>query len=49
MAALPVASDEATKASEGGQSIERKEAYAAAYAAVLKANGIDAYPNSRLD
>lgn len=34
---------------EGGQSIERKEAYAAAYAKVLKAHGIEAYADSRLD
>lgn len=35
--------------SEGGQSVERKEAYARAYAEVLKANGIEAYAQSRLD
>lgn len=35
--------------SEGGQSVERKEAYARAYAAVLKEAGIDCYANSRLD
>jgi len=35
--------------SEGGQSIARKEAYARAYAAVLKEAGITAYPGSRLD
>lgn len=31
------------------QSIQKKEAYAAAYAKVLRSNGIRAYSNSRLD
>lgn len=35
--------------SAGGQSIARKEAYARAYASVLKEAGITAYPQSRLD
>jgi hypothetical protein len=35
--------------SEGGQSIARKEAYARAYATVLKEAGITAYAQSRLD
>ena len=35
--------------SEYGQSVERKEAYAAAYAKVLNEAGVNAYPNSRLD
>lgn len=35
--------------SEFGQSVERKEAYAAAYAKVLKSYGIDCYSASRLD
>lgn len=35
--------------SEGGQSIERKEAYARAYAGVLKAAGIECSVGSRLD
>ncbi len=35
--------------SAGGQSIARKEAYAVAYAAVLKEAGITAYAGSRLD
>lgn len=35
--------------SAGGQSIARKEAYARAYATVLKEAGITAYPDSRLD
>ena len=34
---------------EFGQSIEKKEAYADAYAAVLKDHGIKAYSGSRLD
>jgi hypothetical protein len=37
---------------EGGQSIERKERYAQAFAEVLKAAnlpGVSVYPNSRLD
>lgn len=34
---------------EFGQSIERKEAYARAYAEVLRKHGIEAYANSRLD
>lgn len=32
-----------------GQSMTRKEAYASAYAATLRAAGIDAYPGSRMD
>lgn len=32
-----------------GQSVIRKEAYAAAYAAVLRENDVDAYAGSRLD
>jgi hypothetical protein len=35
--------------SEFGQSMEQKEAYAHAYAAVLKSNGIAATPQSRMD
>jgi hypothetical protein len=35
--------------SEFGQSVDRKEAYAKAFAGVLKAHGIEAYANSRLD
>lgn len=35
--------------SEFGQSVDRKEAFAGAYAKVLKNNGIDAYAGSRLD
>lgn len=35
--------------SEGGQSVERKEAFARAFAKVLQSNGIDAYADSRLD
>jgi hypothetical protein len=35
--------------SEFGQSVDRKEAFAGAYARVLKENGIDAYAGSRLD
>lgn len=31
------------------QSMQRKEAYATAYAQVLRDNGIDAYPGSRMD
>jgi len=34
---------------EFGQSMQRKEAFAAAYAAVLRKYGIDAYSNSRMD
>lgn len=34
---------------EGNQSIQRKEAFAAAFADVLRENGIDAYWSSRLD
>jgi hypothetical protein len=34
---------------EFGQSVTRKEAYAHAYALVLKENGIEAYSDSRLD
>jgi hypothetical protein len=34
---------------EGGQSVERKEAYANAFAKVLVENGIKAYASSRLD
>lgn len=34
---------------EFGQSVDRKEAFAGAYAKVLKNNGIDAYAGSRLD
>jgi hypothetical protein len=34
---------------EFGQSVARKEAYAYAYALVLRDNGIDAYASSRLD
>ena len=33
----------------GGQSIARKEAYAHAFAAVLKKHGIECYADSRLD
>ncbi len=33
----------------GGQSVERKKAYAKAFAEVLNANGIDAFAESRLD
>lgn len=32
-----------------GQSMQRKEAYAAAYARVLKGHGIEAYADSRMD
>lgn len=32
-----------------GQSVTRKEAYADAFAAVLRDNGVDAYAGSRLD
>lgn len=32
-----------------GQSYERKRAYASAYAEVMRAAGVDAYPGSRLD
>jgi hypothetical protein len=35
--------------SEFGQSMERKEAYARAYAAVLREAGIEAYAGSRMD
>jgi len=35
--------------SEFGQSVDRKDAFAGAYAKVLKDNGIDAYSGSRLD
>lgn len=35
--------------SEGGQSVERKEAYARAFAKVLQAAGINCYADSRLD
>lgn len=35
--------------SEGGQSVERKEAYANAYAKSLNDHGIEAYADSRLD
>lgn len=35
--------------SEGGQSIDRKEAYARAYAAVLQDAGVPAFAGSRLD
>ena len=35
--------------SEGNQSIGKKEAFAVAFAKVLKDNGIEAYANSRLD
>lgn len=34
---------------EFGQSMERKEAYARAYAHVLRQHGIDAYAGSRMD
>jgi len=34
---------------DGGMSVERKEAYARAYAAVLTEAGIKAYANSKLD
>jgi len=34
---------------EFGQSVDRKSAFAGAYAKVLKENGIDAYSGSRLD
>jgi hypothetical protein len=34
---------------EGGQSMERKESYAHAYADVLQKNGIDAHTMSRID
>lgn len=34
---------------EFGQSLEKKEAYARAYAGVLKTYGIDVYINSRMD
>ena len=36
-------------AKEGGQSMQRKEAYAAAYAKHLKDHGVDAYMSSRMD
>jgi hypothetical protein len=36
-------------AREGGQSMQRKEAYADAYAKHLKDNGIDAWMSSRMD
>ena len=35
--------------SEFGQSVDRKDAFAGAYARVLKDSGIDAYAGSRLD
>lgn len=35
--------------SQGGQSMQRKEAFARAFASVLKANGIDAFADSRMD
>lgn len=35
--------------SEGGQSVERKEAFARAFAKVLRDGGVDAYADSRLD
>jgi hypothetical protein len=35
--------------SEGGQSMQRKEAYARAFANVLREAGINAYPGSRMD
>jgi len=35
--------------SEGGQSMTRKEAYASAFAEVLKKYGMNAYSNSRMD
>jgi hypothetical protein len=35
--------------SAGGQSMQKKEAYAHAFARVLCQNGIEAYPGSRLD
>lgn len=35
--------------SEFNQSLTRKEAFANAYAAVLKKNGIEAWPNSKMD
>lgn len=35
--------------SEGGQSMQRKEAYAAAYARVLEVYGFSAYAGSRMD
>jgi hypothetical protein len=35
--------------SEFGQSVDRKEAYAKAFAKVLKEHGVEAYANSRLD
>ena len=34
---------------EGGQSIERKEAFARAFAKVLNDNGVKAYSHSRMD
>jgi len=34
---------------EGGQSMERKMAYAAAFAKVLRDAGLNAYPDSRMD
>jgi hypothetical protein len=34
---------------EFGQSLEQKEAYASAYAAVLKNYGVNVYTNSRMD
>jgi hypothetical protein len=35
--------------SEGGQSLQRKEAYAYAFAGVLREAGINAYADSRMD
>lgn len=35
--------------SQGGQSVDRKEAFARAFAAVLNFNGIEAYANYRMD
>jgi hypothetical protein len=35
--------------SEFGQSVDRKAAYAGAYAQVLRNSGIDCYADSRLD
>lgn len=34
---------------EGGQSMARKEAYAQAYAATLRAAGVEAYAHARMD
>jgi hypothetical protein len=34
---------------EGGQSLQRKEAYGYAFARVLQAHGVDAYCESRMD